>query len=532
VYVRLSSLTRPLPNRVRLESLTYGGEIHPIQRPLNSSRPITTIFPLMFEGLRNGLNDALRKLSGRGRLTEANIREGLSEVRRALLEADVEFGVVNDFIARVTEKATGQQVLKAINPSEQIIKFVYDELVALMGPVSHQIHYAPSGPTVLMLCGLQGSGKTTTCGKLALYVRSRGRHPMLVAADLQRPAAVEQLRVLGQQINVPVFSAEESNPVKVCQDAVQAATGQGADTIILDTAGRLHVDAQLMQELELIDKRVHPHEIFLVCDAMTGQVALEVAKAFHQALELDGLVLTKLDGDARGGAALSVKAVTGVPIRFIGVGEKLDKLEEFHPDRMAGRILGGGDIMTLVEKVASVQAEVDEAEQARQQERLARGEFTLQDFRSSLDQMKKLGSMKEILAHLPGGLELPGLDSSEEEIHRLQGIIDAMTPDERRNPDKIDPSRRRRIAQGAGTEPSDVNHLLKQFQTMRPIMKQMASMGLRDRFKALTGLGKIGAFMPGARMFKTKERSHRKSARERLKERQAKKRMEKRRRKK
>lgn len=485
----------------------------------------------MFDGLRNGLSEALRKLSGRGRLTEGNIRDGLREVRRVLLEADVHLGVATEFIDRVTQKAVGQEVIRSINPSEQILKFVYDELVALMGPVDHQIHYASSGPTILMLCGLQGSGKTTTCGKLALYLRSRGRQPMLVAADLQRPAAVEQIQVLGTQIDVPVYSELDSNPVQVCQRALKAAPERGADTIILDTAGRLHVDDELMQELELIDKRVRPHEGYLVVDGMTGQVAVEVAKAFNEALELDGLIMTKLDGDARGGAALSVKAVTGVPIKFIGVGEKLERIEEFHPDRMASRILGGGDVMTLVEKVANVQTQIDQQEALRQQERLLKGEFTLDDFRKSMEQMKKLGSMKEILSHLPGGAELPGMDESEEDMQRLQGIVDSMTAEERRHPDRIDPSRRRRIAEGSGTEPSEVNQLLKQFHAVKPMMKQMTSMGLRDRFRALTGLSRSGAFMPGAKMLKSKQRSHRKSARERLKERQAKKRLEKRRRK-
>ena len=326
----------------------------------------------MFESLRSGLSDALRTLSGRGRLSESNIHDGLREVRRVLLEADVHYDVVRDFITRVTEKAVGQQVLKSINPSEQIIKFVHDELVELMGPVEHAIHFARSGPTVLMLCGLQGSGKTTTCGKLAMYLKSRSRRPMLVAADLQRPAAIEQIHVLGEQLQVPVYSEQDSNPVRVCQNAVKAADAKEADTVILDTAGRLHIDEQLMHELELIDKRVAPHECYLVVDGMTGQVAVEVAKEFNEALELDGLIMTKLDGDARGGAAISVKSVTGVPIKFVGVGEKLEKIEEFHPDRMASRILGGGDIMTLVEKVASVQAEADLEEARKQQERLSK----------------------------------------------------------------------------------------------------------------------------------------------------------------
>jgi signal recognition particle subunit SRP54 len=485
----------------------------------------------MFDSLRSGITEALRKFTGRGRLTEANIRDGLLEVRRALLEADVQYDVVNDFVARATERAVGQEVLRAIDPSHQILKIVYDELVALMGPVNHSFHWSTSGPTVVMLCGLQGSGKTTTCGKLALYLRSRGRNPMLVAADLQRPAAVEQIRVLGEQLQVPVYWEEKSTPVTVCQNAVKAAASQGVDTIILDTAGRLHVDEALMHELELIDKRVGPHEVLLVVDGMTGQVAVEVSKAFNDALELDGLIMTKLDGDARGGAALSVKSVTGVPIKFIGVGEKLEKLEEFHPDRMASRILGGGDMMTLVEKVAAAQTDADLETARRQQERLMKGEFTLEDFRTQMDKMKQLGSMRDILSHLPGASEIPDFATSDEEVKRLQGIIDSMTPEERRNPDKIDMSRRRRIAVGSGTEPHDVNHLLKQFSMIRPLMKQMASVGLRDRFKMLTGLSKMGAFMPGAKL-KTKERSHRKTQRERLKERQMKKRLEKRRKKK
>jgi signal recognition particle subunit SRP54 len=486
----------------------------------------------MFDSLRSGITDALRKFAGRGRLTEANIRDGLREVRRALLEADVHYDVVNSFIARTTEKAIGQEVLRAIDPSQQIIKIVYDELVDLMGPVNHSINWTQSGPTILMLCGLQGSGKTTTCGKLALYVRGAGRHPMLVAADLQRPAAIEQIRVLGEQIQVPVYFEEKSTPVTVCQNALKAAAAQGVDTIILDTAGRLHVDDALMHELELIDKRVGPHAVFLVVDGMTGQVAVEVSQAFNDALELDGVIMTKLDGDARGGAALSVKSVTGVPIKFIGVGEKLEKLEEFHPDRMASRILGGGDMMTLVEKVAAAQSEADLEVARQQQERLLKGEFTLQDFRSQMDKLKQFGSMRDILSHLPGGSEMAEFASSDEEVIRLQGIIDAMTPDERRNPDKIDMSRRRRIAMGSGTEPHEVNQLLKTFGTIRPIMKQMASIGLRERFKMLTGLTKMGAFVPGSKMFKTKERSHRKTPRERLKERQQKKRLEKRRKKK
>ncbi len=309
----------------------------------------------MFEGITRGLSDALKKMRGRGRLTEANIRDGLLEVRRALLEADVNFTVVGNFIARVEERSVGQDVLAKIDPSEQIVKIVYDELVQLMGPVDHKIRYAKDRPTILMMCGLQGSGKTTTCAKLALMLQKAGRKPLLVAADLQRPAAVDQLKVLGEQINIPVFS-EKSTPVDVCRNAAAYAKQQGLDTVILDTAGRLQIDAELMEELKQIDRLVRPDEVFLVCDAMIGQEAANVSKTFNDALELNGVILTKLDGDARGGAALSIKEITNVPIKFIGVGEKLNALEPFRPESMASRILGQGDLMGLVEKVAEIQS--------------------------------------------------------------------------------------------------------------------------------------------------------------------------------
>src|SRR5262245_15219021 len=310
----------------------------------------------MFEGIQRGLGEALKKLRGRGRLTEANVRDGLREVRRALFDADVNFTVANDFIERVTERSVGQEVLRTLDPSEQIVRIIYDELVQLMGPVDHSFHFAKDRPTVIMLCGLQGSGKTTTAGKLALTLRDRARKPLLVAADLQRPAAVDQLKVLGEQINVPVYSetandGRSPDPVAVCRNAVSYARTQLFDTIILDTAGRLHIAEMPMDELKQIDRQVKPDQVYLVCDAMTGQDAVNSSKAFNDALELNGVILTKLDGDARGGAALSIKEVTKVPIKWIGVGEKLERLEEFHPDRMAQRILGQGDLMSLIEKV-------------------------------------------------------------------------------------------------------------------------------------------------------------------------------------
>src|SRR5262245_55104585 len=335
----------------------------------------------MFEGIQRGLSEALKKLRGRGRLTEANVRDGLREVRRALLDADVNLTVADEFIQRVTEKSLGQKVLERIDPSEQIVRIVYDELVKLMGPVDHGFHFAKDRPTVIMLCGLQGSGKTTTAGKLALTLRDGGRKPLLVAADLQRPAAVDQLKVLGEQLNVPVYSESPGNLVDVCRNAVALARKQLNDTVILDTAGRLHVDEMPMDELRQIDRQVKPDQVYLVCDAMTGQDAVNSAKAFNEALDLNGVVLTKMDGDARGGAALSIKSVAQVPIKFIGVGEKLEKLEEFRPEGMAQRILGQGDIMSLVSKVASVQSKLTEEERLEQQRKLEKGDFTLDDFR-------------------------------------------------------------------------------------------------------------------------------------------------------
>jgi signal recognition particle subunit SRP54 len=480
----------------------------------------------MFEGIQKSLSEAFKKLRGRGRLTEANIREGLREVRRALLEADVNFNVVNDFVQRVTERSVGQEVLARIDPSEQIIRIVYDELVRLMGPVDHRIPFAKDRPTVLMLCGLQGSGKTTTAGKLALNMRERGRKPLLVAADLQRPAAVEQLQILGEQLKVPVFT-ESKDPVTVCRDSLGYAKSHLLDTVILDTAGRLHVDEMPMDELRQIDKLCRPDQVFLVCDAMTGQDAVNSAKAFHEALELNGVILTKLDGDARGGAALSIKEVTQVPIKFIGVGEKLDRLEEFHAERMAQRILGQGDLMGLVEKVARVQQELSAEELQKQQEKLQKGDLTLQDFRNQFAQLHKMG-MKDLISRMPGMSEMiPEGEDPEVALKRVQGMIDSMTAEERRNPDLIDQSRRRRIAAGSGVEPPDVKQFLNQFDQVRTLMRQMARMSIWERMKMVTGLGKMGAFLPGAR-FKKGDTGHRKSAKERAEDRKKKRKQDKR----
>ncbi len=459
----------------------------------------------MFDDLQKRLSTAFGRFRARGVLTEANIAEGLGEVRTALLEADVNYNVVQDFMAKVGAKAVGLTQIKTVRPEQQVVKIVHDAMIEMMGPADPSIRFEKSGPTILMLCGLQGAGKTTTCGKLAKMLVGQGRKPLLVGADLQRPAAVEQLRVIGQQLSVPFFSASNSDPVKVCQDAVIEANRQGRDTIILDTAGRLHVDDDLMAELKQIEKKVKPHQVFFVCDALTGQDAVASAGAFNSALELDGVILTKLDGDARGGAALSVRHVTGVPVKFVGMGEKLDKLQPFDPERIVGQILGMGDIVGLVE---AAQSAVDEDEAKRQQDKLAKGKFDLNDFRQQLIQMKKMGSVKDLMGMIPGmgqmAGDLEGVDA-DGEVKRIQGIIDSMTRAERGDPHKIDISRRRRIAAGAGVDPSDVSGLVKQFDAMAAFVKQMASMTMLDKIRAMTGLGKAGAFGPGARLVAPKQ---------------------------
>jgi signal recognition particle subunit SRP54 len=441
----------------------------------------------MFESLQESLGTALKSLRGRGKLTEANMREGLGSVQTALLEADVSFPAVKDFMARVSEQAVGEQVLRSLNPTQQLVGIVHQELINLMGPVDHSLHLKPP-LTILMLCGLQGSGKTTTCGKLGRTLVQRGKKPMLVAADLQRPAAITQLEVLGKSLGIPVHAEYDSkDPVAVCRRAVDAAKKADVDVVILDTAGRLHVDEELMQQLTTIERRVQPDQVYFVVDSMTGQ-------------ELDGVILTKLDGDARGGAALSVKAVTGVPIKFIGTGEHLDALEEFHPERMAGRILGMGDILSLVEQA---QEKFDQDEMKAQEERLKKGEFTLDDFRKQLKQIKKLGPMQKVLSMLPGMgqmKDLMGDLDAEGDMRRLGGIIDSMTPDEKRNPKLIDQSRRRRIAAGSGVEPHEVNELVKQYDGMADIMKKMAGLGMRDRMKAVQQLSQSAAANPMGRL--------------------------------
>jgi signal recognition particle subunit SRP54 len=466
----------------------------------------------MFEGITQSLTEAIGSIA-RGKLTEANIREGMRKVRQALLEADVNYDVAKNFTERVTEQAVGEKVLKSLRPEQQIVGIVYQELCHLMGPVDHSIELRRGETTVLMMCGLQGSGKTTTCGKLARLLKEHGAKPMLVAADLQRPAAIDQLKIIGEQVGVPVYSEEpsKSNPVQVCVNARKAANREGCNILILDTAGRLHVDDALMQELMQIDNKLMPHQALLVCDAMTGQDAVNSAKAFNDALELDGVILTKLDGDTRGGAALSVKAVTGVPIKFIGVGEQLDKLQPFHPDRMAQRILGHGDVATLLE---TAQAVLDQEEMARQQQKMLQGKFTLDDFLSAMDQMKRMGSLKGLMKMIPGmsqmasAMDAMGEMDPDQDVQRVRAMIQSMTLDERQNPDKIDRSRRNRIAGGSGTDPADVHDLLKQFKGMSGVMQNLAGMSKVDQFRAIQGMQK-DMMNPAAGFQRKKERSKR-----------------------
>ena len=426
-------------------------------------------------------------MTGQGRLTESNIREGMNLVRQALLEADANVETTRKFVDSVQEKVLGLEVSRALNPTQQILKIVNDELIALMGPVDHSLPEKKPFATI-MLCGLQGSGKTTSCGKLGKRLLAAGRKPMFVAADLQRPAAIDQLEVLGGQLGVPVFVDRDSkDPVDVCRRALKEAKEKGVDVVILDTAGRLHVDEELMAQLNQIERKVQPDQVYFVVDAMTGQDAVNSAKAFNEALELDGVILTKLDGDARGGAALSVKSVTGVPIKFIGVGETLEALEDFHPERMASRMLGMGDVMTLIE---TAQAKFDEEELRRQQEQMEKGVFTLDDFRKQMSQASRLGSMSKIMSFIPGMSRLSGMLGElnvdpDKEMRKIGGIIDSMTPEERRRPDIIDLRRKKRIAAGAGVETSQVNELLKMHERMATMVKSFSSMGMGDRMRAM-----------------------------------------------
>ena len=463
----------------------------------------------MFESLTGKFNSVFKSLSGRGRITEANISDAMREVRKALLEADVNYGVVKKFCKDVTTAALGAEVVKSLHPSQVMIKIVNDHLTQLMGPVDSTIYFVSPGPTIIMLAGLQGCGKTTTAAKLGKYLVAKGKRPLLVADDLQRPAAIEQLKVLGQQTGIDVYSEESKNAVKVAKNAVKHAKKNGYDVVMLDTAGRLHIDEGMMSEIADIAKAIDPHQIYLVCDSMTGQDAVNSAKEFNEKLELDGIILTKLDGDARGGAALSIKAVTGKPIKFIGVGEKLDKIEEFHPSRMASRILGMGDVVTLVEK-AQEHFEVEEAEKL--QKKMAKGSFDFDDFLKQMQTVKKMGGMKDMLKLMPGmASKLGDMDFDDKQVNRMEGIVHSMTRQERRDPDLIDSSRRRRISAGAGVQPNDVSGLVKTFKRSRDMMKAFSGGrlgGLKSLFSGGLNMDALGAAMSAGR--KIKQRSKRK----------------------
>jgi len=441
----------------------------------------------MFDTLSERLGSVFKGMRGRGRMTEENVAEAMREIRTALLEADVHVDVARDFANRVQQKAIGQEIIGTLKPEQVMVKVVHDELVALMGPVDPRIPFVTPGPTIVMLAGLQGSGKTTTCGKLAKLVASKGKRPLMVAADLKRPAAIDQLEVLGEQINVPVYTERgHDNVVKVCRNGIKQARTLDCDVVFLDTAGRLAVDEDMMAEVAKVAQVTQPHQIYLVIDAMTGQDAVNTAKAFNERLELDGVILTKFDSDTRGGAALSVKAITGKPIKFIGVGEKLENIEPFHPDRIAGRILGMGDVLSLVEQAQS-QFDQDEAE--RIQKRMAKGTLTLDDFLDQMRKVQKMGSIKGLMKMIPGmGSAVDDADIDESDIDQIEAIILSMTRKERTNPGIIDSSRRRRIARGSGADPQDVSGLVKQFAMMRDQMKAMAGMSMMGKMKSIAGL--------------------------------------------
>lgn len=432
----------------------------------------------MFQDLTEKFEVVFKNLRGHGKLTEKNVADTMREIRRVLLEADVNFKVAKNFIASVQERALGHEVIKSVTPAQQVIKILHAELTALMGESEAGIKTASAPPTVIMLVGLQGSGKTTLAGKLAKHLKNKGRNPLLVAADLQRPAAVEQLKIIADQVGVSVLAEFESTPVKICSQGLQQAQKASNDTVIFDTAGRLHVDEALMEELSEIKAKTQPHEIFFVADGMTGQDAVNTAQEFVQRLDFTGIVLTKLDGDARGGAALSIRAVTGKPIKFISVGEKLDALEKFHPDRMASRILGMGDVVSLVERA---QHAVDQEKTRKIEKKLRRQEFTLEDFYDQLQQIKNMGPLEELMQMIPGmgGKAMKGLAVDEHALIRIEAIINSMTPEERRRPTMIDGSRRKRVARGSGTNVQEVNKLLKQFQMMQKMVKRMSKVGMK-----------------------------------------------------
>lgn len=447
---------------------------------------------MAFESLSDKLESAFGRLRSKGSLNESDVKEAMREVRLALLEADVNYKVAKDFTQRVTERAIGSQVMESLTPAQMVIKIVNEELTDLMGGTQTRLAYASHPPTIVMMCGLQGSGKTTHCAKIALKLKKENHRPLLVACDVYRPAAVKQLQIVGEQVGVPVFEKGQGDPVEISKQAVALAKDQGYDYVIIDTAGRLHIDRELMEELQNVKAAVHPHEILLVVDAMTGQDAVTVASTFDEALGIDGMVLTKMDGDTRGGAALSARAVTGKPIKFVGMGEKLDELDYFYPDRMASRILGMGDVLSLIEKAETA---LDEKKAAELEAKIRKNKFDLNDLLDQMQQVKKMGSMKDILSMLPGiGSKLKNVDIDDGQLDRIQAIIFSMTPKERANPDIINPSRKRRIAAGCGMQVEDVNRLLSQYRQMQKMMKQFNSKGMRKKLSRMNFGGGQGGF--------------------------------------
>ena len=452
---------------------------------------------MAFEGLSDRLESAFKKLRSKGSLSESDVKEAMREVRLALLEADVSYKVAKDFTTSVTNKAIGAKVMESLTPAQMVIKIVNEELTALMGGTHAKLANAAHPPTVVMMCGLQGSGKTTHSAKITKMLKKQGHRPLLVACDVYRPAAIKQLQIVGEQADVPVFEMGNTNPVIIAKEAVKLAKDKGYDYVFLDTAGRLHIDEQLMQELKNIKAEVKPHEILLVVDSMTGQDAVNVASTFNDALGIDGLVLTKLDGDTRGGAALSARAITGKPIKFVGVGEKLDDLDVFHPERMASRILGMGDVLSLIEKAEQT---LDEKKALELEEKLRKNKFDLNDLLDQLQEVKKMGSMKDILSMIPGvGKKIKDTDIDDRQLDKTASIIYSMTPQERANPDIINPSRKRRIAAGCGMQVEDVNRLLAQYRQMQKMFKAMTGKGSKKKMKRMQGMMGGGGF-PGMPM--------------------------------
>ena len=446
---------------------------------------------MAFEGLTEKISSAFKKLRGKGRLKESDVKEAMREIRMALLEADVSYKVVKDFTKSVTERCVGTDVLEALSPAQMIVKIVNEELIKLMGSETKHITINPNGPTVVMLVGLQGAGKTTNGSKLAGLMKRQGKNPLLVACDIYRPAAIQQLKVCGEKLGIPVFEKGQTDPVQIAKEAVLYARQRGHDMVFLDTAGRLHVDEALMEELKNIKATVKPDEIMLVVDAMTGQDAVNAAQSFNEWLDIDAVMLSKLDGDARGGAALSVRAVTGKPIKFAGMGEKLEDIETFHPDRMASRILGMGDVLSLIEKAEKA---FDAEKTAKLEENLKSNKFTLQDFYDQMVQLKSMGSMQDLLAQMPGGGALKNVQVDEKAMSRTEAIILSMTPKERENPSIIGASRKKRIANGAGVKVEDVNRLLKSFDQMKSMIKKFTGPGAGKKMKRMRGMGGMGGF--------------------------------------